>query len=271
MEFAQIIINGITIRQDFSRSVRFVMFATGVDGWEYATHGGTAFVVNFRGKLFGLTCRHVLTDFNWSQLAITEARFGTQLAGLKAIYYPSDPRGEAVDTDIFDVAVIEFADHVAASFFTDPAYIINANTCGGGSREGDVLRVNGVLKEKSDLSGPEIAPVFALLDFVDRGATSTDPSLREAYVEFALPDFTSVTGISGSPVFNVTTGKLCGMTVRAGLVKRACTLWYIDIVDIMYLLDAIVSGRPETNYQKTILRRLPDTAAQPPGTGALSE
>ena len=45
---------GITVRQDFKDSVRFVFFWTGFEGWEYATHGGTAFVVNFRGRPFAL-------------------------------------------------------------------------------------------------------------------------------------------------------------------------------------------------------------------------
>ena len=97
------------------------MFRTGVEGWEYSTHGGTAFIVNFRGKPFGLTCRHVLRDFYWGQLAITAAKFGrkgSQFAALKSLVYPSDPRREAVDTDILDVAVVEFGEKVRAKAVT---------------------------------------------------------------------------------------------------------------------------------------------------------
>jgi hypothetical protein len=225
MRITQQLSTGITVRQDFRDSVRFVMFQTDVQGWEYATHGGTAFIVNFRGKPLGLTCRHVLRDFYWGQLAITAAKFGrkgSQFAALKSLAYPSGPRGEAVGTDILDVAIMEFADDVGADFFTDPPYIIDDNTWGT-SNEGDGLLVNGALKEKSDLSEqPVVSPVFCLLEFRDCGATSPDPLLREAYAEFHEPQFSSVTGISGSPVYNSTANKLCGMVVRGALAGRAC-------------------------------------------------
>src|SRR6266852_9221072 len=72
MKITQTLRSGIALQQDFRDSVRFVMFETGLEGWEYATHGGTAFVVNFHGKLFGLTCRHCFGDFDWRQLSLTE-------------------------------------------------------------------------------------------------------------------------------------------------------------------------------------------------------
>ena len=83
-----------------------------------------------------------------------------------------------------------------------------------------MLYVNGVLKEKSDLSGMPISPVFCLLEFSDQGATSTDPILREAYAEFADPEFTEVTGLSGSPTFDATLNRLAGMVVRSALADR---------------------------------------------------
>lgn len=261
MRIAQTLTSGILIRQDFRDSVRFVMFATGLEDWEYATYGGTAFVVSFRGKRLGITCRHVFKDFDWRRLVITEAKFGKKhIAGLKAIFLPSSPTKEAIDTDLLDVAVIEFDDDVDANFFTDPPYIIDANTAGM-SREGDSLRVNGVLKDESEIDGPDVTPVFALLEFQDHGAASDDPTLRKAYAEFAKPaKFKSVTGISGSPVFNVTTGTLCGMAVRGGLVGQTCTLWYVDIVDIVQMLDGITTGRLEASYRKMLRRRLNDSA-----------
>jgi hypothetical protein len=257
MKTTQHLSNGITIRQDFRDSVRFVMFQTGIQGWEYATHGGTIFITNFRGRPFGLTCRHVFGDFYWGQLAITAAKFGrkgSRFAALKSLAYPGDARGEAVDTDILDVAVVEFADEIGPDFFTDPPYVIDANTWGT-SNKGDRLLVNGALKEKSDLSEqPVVAAVFCLLEFQDCGVTSADPLLREAYAEFHEPQFSSVIGISGSPVYNATANKLCGMVVRGVLSGRACRLWYIDISDIMQALIAIAEGRSETDYTKHVFR-----------------
>jgi hypothetical protein len=252
--------SGLQVRQDFRTSVRFVMFRTGVEGWEYSTHGGTAFIVNFRGKPFGLTCRHVLRDFYWGQLAITAAKFGrkgSQFAALKSLAYPSDPRGEAVDTDILDLAVVEFGDDVGPAFFTDPAYILDANTVGT-SEEGDVLLVSGTLKEKSELSGTSVTPTFCLLEFVDCGAPSTDPSLRQAHAGFADPEFSTITGLSGSPVFNASTNRLAGMVVRGAFNRRACTICYVDIFDIMQFLTAVAEGHPRTDYVKTLHRLVVD-------------
>jgi hypothetical protein len=198
----------------------------------------------------------VLRGFYWGQLAITGAKFGckgSQFATLKSLAYPSDPRGEAVDTDILDVAVVEFGDDMGPAFFTDPAYILDENTVGT-SKEGDVLFVSGTLKEKSELSGTSITPAFCLLEFVDCGTPSTDPSLRRAHAGFVDPEFSTITGLSGSPVFNASTHRLAGMVVRGALKRRACTIWYVDIFDIMRLLTAVAEGHPRTDYVKTLRR-----------------
>jgi hypothetical protein len=151
--------------------------------------GGTLFLVTLRGRVFGLTCRHVLDGFDWRQLRITEAKFGKMFAPIRAVVYPSDLRDEAVDTDILDIALIEFAQEVVADFFPAPLYVLDAGTCGSAS-DGYVLYVNGALKEKSDLSVMPIRPVFCRLEFVDRGAASAYPILTRAYAEFASPEFT---------------------------------------------------------------------------------
>ena len=241
------------MRQDFRDSVRFVMFETGFEGWEYATHGGTLFVASLNGKPFGITCRHVLGDFDWRQLAITEAKFGQHFAGLKGIFYPSSPQGAAIGSDVLDIAVVQFADDVGPDFFTDPPYIIDDNTCCTSS-DGDAPLVNGALKEESDLTGPAIAPVFALLELEDRGTASFDQSLREAGTQFKQPEFNSIIGLSGSPVFNVTRTALCGVVVRGGLSGDQCTMWYVDIFDIRKLLIAIIESRSDTEYKKVVTR-----------------
>jgi hypothetical protein len=37
-------------------------------------------LVTFRGRVFGLTCSHVLNGFDWRQLRVTEAKFGKMFA-----------------------------------------------------------------------------------------------------------------------------------------------------------------------------------------------
>jgi hypothetical protein len=76
----QTLASGITVTQDVRTATRFVFFDTGLPEWQYASHGGTLFVVLYKGKPYGLTCRHVLKDFNWAQLVVTDQRFGRRVA-----------------------------------------------------------------------------------------------------------------------------------------------------------------------------------------------
>jgi hypothetical protein len=52
------------------------------------------------------------------------------------------------------------------------------------------------------------------LEFTDVGLGTSDPTLRTGLAEFKDPEFKSITGISGSPVFDITANALCGMVVR---------------------------------------------------------
>lgn len=254
MQVTQKLASGIIVRQDFKDCARFVMFETEFEGWEYATHGGTLFVVSYRGQVFGLTCKHVFGDFNWRQLCVTDERVGRNMAGLSSILYPSSPRGDAAETDVVEITVVRFSSDVDASFFKGTCYVLDEGTVAT-SREGDKLLAYGALKQKSEITEEVIAPVFAELEAIDRGASPSDPTLRKAEGVYQNLEFDTVEGMSGSPMFNATQQRLCGMTARGGLNGNHCTLWYIDIHDIMEMLNAVIEGRSETDYQKTITRR----------------
>jgi hypothetical protein len=174
-------------------------------------------------------------------------------APIRGLVYPSDPKGEAIDTDILDIALIEFASEVGATFFPDPPYTLDSNTCGSAS-DGDVLYVHGTLKEKSDLSEMPISPQFCFLEFTDQGAASADPVLRHALAGFANPEFAEIIGLSGSPVFDVTSNRLVGMAARGALTGKRCTLWYIDMFDILTFVTAVAEGREATDYTKVVTR-----------------
>jgi hypothetical protein len=258
MRRQQILTSGIAIRQDFREATRFVMFQTGIA--DYATHGGTAFVVNYRGKPYALTCLHVPQDFEWSQLVITDVRFGTHFAPLKSIQHASDAQEAAVDADILDVAVIEFREPITSDFFKGSAYIIDQNTVGT-SAVGNRLYVAGFLKDLSSID-EKINAVSCLLEFQDDGSADHDATLRRAIAELDKPEFERVTGLSGAPVFDATTNKLCGMVTRAG---RDRNRWKLHYVDIMHLLDATHTQKATTSYRKTLLRKPPpdDSSSQP--------
>lgn len=69
---------------------------------------------------------------------------------------------------------------------------------------------------------------------------------------FGTLEFTSVTGISGLPVFNKTANALCGMVIRGGMNGPACTIYYVDVFDIVRLLEAVSERAPSTYYTKHV-------------------
>ena len=150
MRVTQRLSSGLIIRQDFRTSARFVFYDTGYAGCEYATHGGTLIVVLYKGKPYALTCLHIRKDFKWEQLVVTDKRTGSKAAGLKSISYPSRPKDAAVDTDILDIAVVEFSDDVNAPFFDDAPYVLDSKTIARSS-VGDILLAYGALKENSQI------------------------------------------------------------------------------------------------------------------------
>lgn len=226
---------------DFAAAVRPILFQTGFEEFLYATHGGTLFIVNFDGKPFGVTCGHVFKDFHHGQLFIAQERYaqkGSKLAPVTGMYYPSSPIDAASGTDIVDVCIIEFAPDIPTDFFKESAYPINDATAKS-SRSGHRLLVAGVLKEKTSIIPPDITVGYCRLEFQDVGPGTSDPTLRTARAEFATPEFSSITGISGSPVFDVTANALCGMVVRGAMQGPFCQVHYVDIFDIIQLLDGV--------------------------------
>lgn len=253
MRATQTLASGTIIRQDFRTAARLVFFDTGDEQWQYATHGGTMFVVLYRGKPYGLTCRHVLKDFDWHQLVATDQQQGRKIAGLRSVAYPCQPKDAAIDTDLLDVAVIQFSDDVDAAFFKDAAYILDEKTMAM-SKVSDTLHVAGALKSKSEITQDTIVTVYCLLEMVDNTPSSNDPTLRRATGKFDEPEFTEVLGLSGSPVFNVTQRALGGMVVRGAMNVDLCTLWYVDMFDIAQLLVAVHEDKAETYYRKQTAR-----------------
>lgn len=252
----QVLNSGIEVRQDITVSTRFVMFKTRTEGWEgFASNVGAATIVNYQNNIFGITAKHVLKDFTWRELAITNEKFGNMVAGLSAIYYPSSPRESAAETDITDIAIIKFSEDCGSDFFKGSAYVLDPNTMGS-SKDGDRILVQGFLKSKTEITEEQIKPVPLSLELNDSGAHKTDPILRVATGQLGQTEFDEITGISGGPVFNITRGFLSGMAVRGGLNKGDCNLLYIDIFDIEKVLSAICSGKNDAHYKKQMPKKV---------------
>ena len=171
--------------QDFGESVRPVFFQTDLEEFLYATHGGTMFVVRYHRRLYGLTCKHVLREFQPNQIFIADekqAKQGSKPAPVKTLCFPSSPRDGAVETDIEDVCVIEFEDGIAPDFFRESEYSLDDRPFGT-SEVGNRLILSGVLKEKTNIDPPDITMGYCRLECHDAGATS-DPFVRRAQAQF---------------------------------------------------------------------------------------
>jgi hypothetical protein len=254
MRVSQKLASGLVVRQDIGDAIRPVFFQTDFEDWLYATHGGTLFLVRFRGHVYALTCNHVFRDFPTGRLFVVDkkhAETGSMSARLEGIRHASNPRDGAVDTDIGDVCLIEFSDENPPDFFGDSPYVIDESTIATGVT-GHELFVTGVLKEKTSIAPNDLYFGYCKLQLKDDGPAANDPILRNAWAVFDAPKFETVTGISGAPVFDVTANALCGMVVRGGMSGHSCRILYVDIFDIMKLLEAVHSGAESTYYAKTL-------------------
>jgi hypothetical protein len=158
----------------------------------------------------------VFGSFSPSRIFITQDKHGTKgsmPAPVKGLCYPSAPRDAAIGGDIVDICAIEFDDDITPDFFRDSPYIIDDQTIGT-SATGHELHVAGVLKDKIQIMPPDITMGFCGLEFRDIGFSTFDPVMRQAAAQFMNPGFDSLTGISGSPVFDQTANVLCGMVAR---------------------------------------------------------
>ncbi|MDA9391406.1 hypothetical protein WN73_12180 [Bradyrhizobium sp. CCBAU 45394] len=240
---------------ELASAVRAVLFATGLEEFPYATHGGTLFVVSFASKLFGVTCRHVFGDFPPEALLVTQDRHGkkgSRFASIQGIRYPSSPRREAIGTDIIDLCVIEFSQEIGQEFFHGTAFPLDVHRIGT-SRPGNELVVIGMLKDPTAIDGHDISVNWCRLEFTDVGI-SADPTLRRGVAGYHEPSFQNLTGISGAPVFDRTSKRLCGMVVRGGMDgSHLAVVHYIDIFDIMALIEAVAAGDDSKDYIKTVI------------------
>ena len=236
------------VPKEIADSVRFVCFETHLEDFRLATNGGTAFVVRYKGTPFGITCRHVLNGFDIDDLVITDARFGQKVAGVSGMYYPGNLKDDFEASDLDDVCVIAF--HRQDGNFFDCAYDLDRLTAAT-SEPANRLIATGFLKQKSSINPPHLFAGLCFLQFTDAGVAPFDHALRRGLATYSNPDFASISGMSGAPVYNLSNNALCGMLTRGGLQSDgACTVYFIDVFDIIQFLDAVSAGSDKVSYLK---------------------
>lgn len=233
---------------------RFIMFETPYSGYEVATNCGTLFLVELEGTPYGLTARHNLHDFRWSDLLVTDHRFGIKTAGLRAVHYLEAAIGAAVGSDLSDLAIVCFSETVTPAFFGGTAFDISQPFLAL-SGTGDDLLAYGNIAEASHLNKNEIHATFAELGFRDVGPNAFDVVLRDAEALWDQSHIANLAGMSGGPVFNLTKGGLSGMMVRGGVTgPNTAKMYYIDIADIVRVLHAVHDNEPMGAYIKVVDR-----------------
>jgi hypothetical protein len=178
----------------------------------------TAFVVRYKGTPFAITCRHVLNGFNIDDLVITDARLGREVAGVSGIYYPRPLNGDVEGSDLDDVCVIAFHEH--GDEFFDCIYDLDRLSAAT-SAPANRLIVTGFLKQKSSINPPYIFAGLCFLQFTDAGVAAFDRTFRRGLATYSNPDFDSISGMSGAPVYNLDSRAVCGMVARGGLQVMA--------------------------------------------------
>lgn len=229
------------------RATRCVLFETDLEDLDYATSGGTAFVISAFGRPFGVTAMHVQKGFPWGKLVITNSKFGSQIAGIDGIYHGKDPAKDSVDSDILDLAIISFSPDTPLEFFKSDFYEIDEFDLD--ADEGDILIAHGAPKIdlQIDYEKQTITPIFHTIGLVAGSTSDSDSAVRISRGRTTLSD---AAGLSGSAVWNLTKNCLAGMVVRGGISQGEITVRFVEISDIRQMLLAIHEGRPSLSYRK---------------------
>lgn len=232
-------------------ATRMAFFETDYEGFDYATSGGTVFLVALNGKPYAITATHVRQTFEWRRLCVTDEKHGREIAGLNAVNRATNLVGDAEGTDIGDISIIEFSDGIGADFFKNGIYPLDDDTTGR-SETGDALLAYGLPKELGTIEDQTIKPVFAELGFEDDGPHPHDAFLRRCIGQWNKPIVTALTGMSGCGVFNTAKDVLSGVMIRGGINGGIASGLVIDIEDVVRILHALNTGQMATNYRKIV-------------------
>jgi len=250
MRFQQRLASGLYIRQDIANAIRLPLFGSDFPEFPLWTHGGSVVLLSYLGKVYALTCKHIVCGDSklWSALMVPTSKHGGSAFLVSGCRTAHAAWGHAAETDILDLAVLRFTDDVDATAFGGGTYVLDPNTICR-SRPGDELMVHATLKEKTEIGAGEIATTYCHLGFTDRGQRLNDHSLRTGHAVLEnLVEIRTLNGISGGAVFNLSQRALCGIAVRAGLAGNNATLNYLDIHHAVRLVQAVHSGNISVRY-----------------------
>ncbi|MCG6206333.1 hypothetical protein LPW26_16920 [Rhodopseudomonas sp. HC1] len=176
---------------------------------------------------------------------------GRKAASIRGMYNPKS-HGQSEGSDLDDICIIAFND--SEKDFFDGVYDLD-NEPAIASEPAHRLIATGFLKQRSHIDPPNIFVGLGFLEFRDAGVAQFDHALRRGLATYTNPGFSSIAGMSGSPVYSLNNEALCGMVARGVLEPNGgIIVYFIDIFDILQFLDAVVMGSPDTSYTKDPLQ-----------------
>lgn len=208
----------------------------------YRTDGGTIFIVKHRKRFFGITAKHaIFPGGNYKQYQTNnlmvfedyEIKRGSRPASVNFVAFGTGSEYEAED-----IAVVSFTEEqlfeVGTYYDLDVFGFCQSVTA-------DRVQICGFSKDllNIDYSAEAIYAHVVQLEMTNIGNRSHDATISEACGTF--PDYpTSTTlGLSGSPVFNLNSGSLCGMVLRGGKHKNVINVYYSDFRHIWQVVYSI--------------------------------
>lgn len=234
-------------------SVRFPLFFTGIEDYPFATNVGAVFLVKVGKTPIAILPKHILKTFHLRDLRITSSLTVFNSVGVEDAYQFNGYKEATRATDIEDILVAFFPEFVTPSDFETifPFEFMDAAPV----QDGDEVVTYGFNRDNSILTKEEVRIHQVVVEAIVTPKKSADFTLRECVGTFNLePEgdkLKSVTGLSGSPVFNRRSGLCCGLTTRGGITENGeIILRFVESFDLIRIINAAVSGADFVEYEK---------------------
>lgn len=234
------------------RATRPIEFETGNDDWLLGSDGGTLTLFEFEQRVFAITCAHAFHSFDWQSLRISAERAGVPAIRPFSRFQASRPIGAATDTDLLDVVVFEIHESMSRESFVDPPIPLARDEVVD-CDDGDEVYACGYLKDLSNYIADNRRYALCQMTATVVSRELADLTLRTAIAKCADPALSSLTGISGAPVYRVRDLKPCGMITRAGSTDEGdVKLHFVEMSDVIQVLIAARHPNESHTYIKNV-------------------
>jgi|GEM_PF-4894498 len=232
--------------------VRPALFQTELSDFPVATHGGVITLIEYRNQLFGVTCQHVISDFQYKDVVITTHRNGGEKLRTVGGYFPTRPIDDAIESDLLDLVIFRISKDVDSSKFQDPPVQLGEAELFY-IKDQALLRAYGTLKDQTSFMPDESCITFFELQVQYQRKKLLHGILHLASMKPQSAALKNLHGMSGGPIFHEESQQLCGLVLRGGITsENQYRLWFIDIHDVREMLKAGLNPNKIHHYNKLV-------------------